>query len=220
VTACTGERARVDLAAAPRHARRASRGQSPRLRRTAQWLRTRVRAPEAAVESVIDSMIRDGASSPTREISAGRFRAAAHGAAARAGERPDGSHRGGRRRAAVARRAGLRRWRQPGRPPGDLSDADRQGALVAVEPNRHYRQRALPSSPGRCAGMVPGADYGPAELREFLGLTRKFLIRSSSIATARGSRRGTSSVAVAGHETGSVTARKSWRFIDIQRSEP
>jgi hypothetical protein len=24
--------------------------------------------------------------------------------------------------------------------------------------------------------MVSGADYGPAELREFLGLTRKFLI--------------------------------------------
>ena len=54
---------------------------------------------------------------------------------------------------------------------------NREGALVSVEPNRHYSPSSVTQLTARLsAGMVSGADYGPAELREFLGLTRKFLI--------------------------------------------
>jgi len=53
----------------------------------------------------------------------------------------------------------------------------REGALIAVEANRHYSVAAVRGLTERlAAGMATGAEYGPAELREFLGLTRKFLI--------------------------------------------
>ena len=54
---------------------------------------------------------------------------------------------------------------------------NREGALVAVEPNRYYSRSSVTQLTGQLSGgMVSGVDYGPAELREFLGLTRKFLI--------------------------------------------
>jgi selenocysteine-specific elongation factor len=53
----------------------------------------------------------------------------------------------------------------------------RQGAIVTVETNRHYSSASVTQLTGRLSlGMESGEDYGPAELREFLGLTRKFLI--------------------------------------------
>jgi selenocysteine-specific elongation factor len=53
----------------------------------------------------------------------------------------------------------------------------REGTLVAVETNRHYSPSSVTQLRERlAAGMTDGADYGPAELRDFLGLTRKFLI--------------------------------------------
>ena len=49
--------------------------------------------------------------------------------------------------------------------------------LVAVEPARYYLSATLTALLDRLrAGMPSGADYGPAELREVLGFSRKFLI--------------------------------------------
>jgi selenocysteine-specific elongation factor len=53
----------------------------------------------------------------------------------------------------------------------------RDGALIAVEPNRYFARAAVDELKGRMAvGMADGRDYTPAELRDLLGLTRKFLI--------------------------------------------
>jgi selenocysteine-specific elongation factor len=53
----------------------------------------------------------------------------------------------------------------------------RQGTLVAVEPARYYHRAAVDDLVERLrAGMAPGTGYGPADLRELLGFSRKFLI--------------------------------------------
>jgi len=49
--------------------------------------------------------------------------------------------------------------------------------LIAVEANRHYAPDIVTSLTSRLgAGMASGVDYGPSDLRDTLGLTRKFLI--------------------------------------------
>ena len=54
---------------------------------------------------------------------------------------------------------------------------EREGTIVAVEPDRYYDaavlERLIDSLRER---MVPGREYGPAELRELLGVSRKYLI--------------------------------------------
>jgi selenocysteine-specific elongation factor len=53
----------------------------------------------------------------------------------------------------------------------------RAGVLVAVEPNRYFARSAVDALKARmAAGMSDGGEYAPAELRDLLGLTRKFLI--------------------------------------------
>jgi selenocysteine-specific elongation factor len=53
----------------------------------------------------------------------------------------------------------------------------RDGVLVAVEPARYYRAQTVDELVGRLrAGMEHDTGYGPAELRELLGFSRKFLI--------------------------------------------
>jgi selenocysteine-specific elongation factor len=53
----------------------------------------------------------------------------------------------------------------------------REGQLVAVEPGRYYPASMVDSLLTRLrAGMTAGVEYGPAELRELLGFSRKFLI--------------------------------------------
>lgn len=53
----------------------------------------------------------------------------------------------------------------------------REGTLVAVEPARYYATATVDALLARLReGMRPDADYGPAELRELLGFSRKFLI--------------------------------------------
>jgi selenocysteine-specific elongation factor len=143
-----------------------------------QWLRSRIRAPEPAVDAVLARLSADGGI------------AMEHGEVRLAGFSPRFTERQRRVAAdAVARivAAGVE-------PPtleelcGPLHvDAaelaaisrvlTREGALVAVESNRLYAPSSVAELTGRLAtGMQPGTDYGPAELREFLGLTRKFLI--------------------------------------------
>jgi selenocysteine-specific elongation factor len=53
----------------------------------------------------------------------------------------------------------------------------REGTLVAVEPTRFYRADSVADLCGRLRiGMAPGQRYGPGDLREMLGFSRKFLI--------------------------------------------
>jgi selenocysteine-specific elongation factor len=53
----------------------------------------------------------------------------------------------------------------------------REGALVAVESGRYYRTSDVAALLSRLqAGMLGEADYSPGDIRDFLGLTRKFLI--------------------------------------------
>jgi selenocysteine-specific elongation factor len=53
----------------------------------------------------------------------------------------------------------------------------REGSLVAVEPARYYRARTVDALVARLrSGMSDDAGYGPSELRELLGFSRKFLI--------------------------------------------
>ena len=54
---------------------------------------------------------------------------------------------------------------------------ERSGRIVQVEPQRYYDRPAWDRLVATLRnGMVPGAVYGPAELRELLGVSRKFLI--------------------------------------------
>lgn len=143
-----------------------------------QWLRSRIRAPEPAVDAVLARLVADGAI------------AMEHGEVRLAGFSPRLSER--QRRAAddIAARIAV-----AGTEPPTLEELSaavhvdatelaaicrvltREGALVAVESNRHYAPSSVAELTGRLAtGMQAGSDYGPAELREFLGFSRKFLI--------------------------------------------
>jgi selenocysteine-specific elongation factor len=54
---------------------------------------------------------------------------------------------------------------------------ERDGRLVQVEPDRYYDAGVLDALVGVVgAGMEAGREYGPAELRELLGVSRKYLI--------------------------------------------
>lgn len=54
---------------------------------------------------------------------------------------------------------------------------EREGEVVAVEEGRYYEKGALRQLTARLRdGMTPGREYSPSELRELLGLSRKFLI--------------------------------------------
>lgn len=54
---------------------------------------------------------------------------------------------------------------------------EREGGVVAVEADRFYAAEAVATLVGRLRdGMTPGREYAPAELREVLGLSRKYLI--------------------------------------------
>jgi selenocysteine-specific elongation factor len=54
---------------------------------------------------------------------------------------------------------------------------ERESVLVSVESDRYYAASALETLVGRLrAGMVPGREYSPGELRDVIGVSRKFLI--------------------------------------------
>jgi selenocysteine-specific elongation factor len=143
-----------------------------------QWLRSRVRAPDAAIESLVDSLLRDG-----RII-------AEQGEVRLAGFAPRLSERQGTLATELSKRIAAAGVEPPSH--DELATAlsssanellaicrmlIRDGSLVAVESNRHYSREAVSQLIDRLSsGMSAEADYGPAELRAFLGLTRKFLI--------------------------------------------
>ena len=54
---------------------------------------------------------------------------------------------------------------------------EREGRVVPVEPERYYAATSVASLVERLrTNMVPGREYSPAELRDLLGFSRKFLI--------------------------------------------
>jgi selenocysteine-specific elongation factor len=54
---------------------------------------------------------------------------------------------------------------------------EREGSLVQVEGDRFYASPVVEELTGALkAGMAPGREYGPAELRDLLGFSRKYLI--------------------------------------------
>jgi hypothetical protein len=54
---------------------------------------------------------------------------------------------------------------------------EKEGVVVGVEGERYYARGAVDELVGRLkAAMAPGIEYSPAELREVLGVSRKYLI--------------------------------------------
>jgi selenocysteine-specific elongation factor len=54
---------------------------------------------------------------------------------------------------------------------------ERAGAVTAVEPDRYYATNVVEQLIDSLRReMVPGREYGPAEMRELLGVSRKYLI--------------------------------------------
>jgi selenocysteine-specific elongation factor len=54
---------------------------------------------------------------------------------------------------------------------------ERSGSIVAVEPDRHYDRGVLERLIEELRGrMAAGREYGPGEMRDILGISRKYLI--------------------------------------------
>jgi selenocysteine-specific elongation factor len=54
---------------------------------------------------------------------------------------------------------------------------ERAASVIAVEPDRYYDATVIERLIDSLRqAMVPGQEYGPAELRELLGVSRKYLI--------------------------------------------
>jgi selenocysteine-specific elongation factor len=143
-----------------------------------QWLRTRVRAPDSAVDAVIEHLVRAGRVA----VDQGDVRLAEHVPQLTERQRALATDLTRRIASAGAEPPSLEELAESLRQPqAELAAICRvlirEGALIAVEPNRHYSVASVVRLTGQlAAGMTAGAEYGPAELREFLGLTRKFLI--------------------------------------------
>ena len=61
--------------------------------------------------------------------------------------------------------------------PGLLHYLERQGRVVQVETERYYDRGAVEALLGRLRGaLAPGGIYGPAQLKDVLGFSRKYLI--------------------------------------------
>ena len=61
--------------------------------------------------------------------------------------------------------------------PGLLHFLERQGQIVQVETDRYYDRGTLDSMIARLkSALVPGQQYVPAQLRDVLGSSRKYLI--------------------------------------------
>ncbi len=143
-----------------------------------QWLRSRLEAPDDVAAAVLASLaargdvvanggVVSGATfTPTLDAASGALRGAVLAAIQKAGAEPptldEIAAELGRSPATVIE---LAHW------------LAREGEVVAVEPGRYFARGALNGLIGRlAAGMAGGGEHAPAELRELLGLTRKFLI--------------------------------------------
>jgi selenocysteine-specific elongation factor len=143
-----------------------------------QWLRSRLRAPDEVSAAVLAALATDRAIvveqgvarhpdfSPRLDVRQGALRDALLSALSAAGQEPPSLDE-------LAVSLGM--------PAGELTTLARllarEGALVAVEPSRYYLTAAVTTLLARLAtGMAAGVEYGPAELRDLLGFSRKYLI--------------------------------------------
>jgi selenocysteine-specific elongation factor len=143
-----------------------------------QWLRTKVRVADAVVDAVLAELVSAG------ELVLGQGDVRLAGFSARLSERQQAiaAQLVARLTAAGAEPPTVEELAGSlGAPPPEVASVSRllarQGELVAVEPNRYFMRSAVTELVTRVlAGMSEREEYGPAELREFVGLSRKFLI--------------------------------------------
>ncbi len=143
-----------------------------------QWLRSRLDAPDEVATALVTALSADGTIAvtqglvasagfvPTLSPSQARSSAALVDALVAAGsEPPTVDELSAQLGVQTEELMSVARWHA------------RTHLLVAVEPNRYYASSAVDSLKARMGvGMADGRDYGPPELRDMLGLTRKFLI--------------------------------------------
>jgi selenocysteine-specific elongation factor len=95
--------------------------------------------------------------------------------------------------------------------PGLLRFLERQGRIVQVETDRYYDRSTLDAMIGRLrAKLVPGQVYVPAQLRDVLGFSRKYLIPFLEFCDRKGitERRG----------EGRILRETSGIFLDTSRA--
>ncbi|MFL5606094.1 MAG: selenocysteine-specific translation elongation factor [Gemmatimonadaceae bacterium] len=143
-----------------------------------QWLRSRLRAPDDVSAAVLDALGREGAIAVEQGVA----------------RRPDFAPRLTARQEKL-REAFVAALSAAGQEPPTLDELAgqlgmtgaelatlarllaREGVLVAVEAGRYYLAASVAAMVERLrAGMTPGVEYGPAELRDLLGFSRKYLI--------------------------------------------
>jgi selenocysteine-specific elongation factor len=143
-----------------------------------QWLRTRLRVVEAVVDAVLDDLVAAG----EIVLDQGDVRLADFTARLSDRQRNLAAALVGRLTAAGSEPPAVDELAiELGAPAAEVASVcrvlARQGELVAVEGNRYFLRSTVTALVMQVTGgMSMGEDYGPAELREFLGLTRKFLI--------------------------------------------
>ena len=143
-----------------------------------QWLRSRLGAPDDVSTAIVALLVADGEATlqlgivsranyvPTLSPSQLDLKDAILGALHAAGTEPPTFQELARLLGAVVDDvSGIARW------------LVRAGLLVPVEQERYFAIDAVAALRARlAAGMTGGRDYAPADLREVLDLTRKFLI--------------------------------------------
>jgi selenocysteine-specific elongation factor len=143
-----------------------------------QWLRTRIRVADAVVDALLAELVAAG----EVVLEQGDVRLASFAPRLSDRQRTLAADLIGRLTAAgpepptveeLALALGIR----PAEVASVIRLLARRGELVAVEGNRYFAKLAVTQLVTRLLdGMSIKEEYGPAELREFLGLTRKFLI--------------------------------------------
>ncbi|MEO8625014.1 MAG: selenocysteine-specific translation elongation factor, partial [bacterium] len=143
-----------------------------------QWLRSRLEAPDDVAAAILAELTTSGqitssgglvanaAFTPTLDSTQSALRDQVFAALERAGIEPPSLDE-------LAASLGVRLAQIQ-----DIANwLAREGVVVAVEPGRSFTSAAVYDLLGRmAAGMSDGKEYAPAELRDLLGLTRKFLI--------------------------------------------
>ena len=143
-----------------------------------QWLRTRIRAVEAVVNVVVDELVRDG----RLAVAQGEVRLTTFAPRLTESQRTMANDVLGRLATAGNEPPTIEELATSTHVDvAELSSVcrvlAREGELVAVETNRYYLPASVTALTSRLeGGMKAASDYGPAELRDLLVLTRKFLI--------------------------------------------
>jgi selenocysteine-specific elongation factor len=143
-----------------------------------QWLRSRLEAPDEVAAALLASLAESGELAVRHGLVARRgFSSTLTGAQQRIGEAlvellevagqepPTLEELADRMPSSSEETSAVARW------------LAREGRLIAIEPSRYFAPSAVAQLHTKLrSGMRAGQDYSPADLKEFLDLTRKFLI--------------------------------------------